>query len=75
MKQNVGILDTTIRSVLALALLAIAVEGLFGPTISIVLGVMGAALFYTSSFGFCLIYKLLGIDTYPDFKDDSYHPQ
>ncbi|MDO6694124.1 DUF2892 domain-containing protein [Aliiglaciecola sp. 3_MG-2023] len=75
MKQNVGILDTAIRSVVALILLAIAVEGLFGTTISIVLGLIGAALFYTCSFGFCLIYKLLGIDTYPDFKDDSYHPQ
>ncbi|MBU2879358.1 MULTISPECIES: YgaP family membrane protein [Aliiglaciecola] len=75
MKQNVGILDTAIRSILALAFLAMAVEGLYGTTISIVLGVIGAALFYTSSFGFCLLYKLLGIDTYPDFKDDSYHPE
>jgi len=75
MKQNVGILDTAIRSVLALIMLAIAFEGLYGTTASIILAVIGGALFYTSSFGVCYIYKLLGIDTYPNFRDDSYHPE
>ncbi|WJG10139.1 DUF2892 domain-containing protein [Aliiglaciecola sp. LCG003] len=74
MKQNVGILDTAIRSVIALALLAVAVEGIYGLTISLILGALGAILFVTSSFGVCLLYKALGIDTYADFRDDSYHP-
>lgn len=74
MKQNVGILDTAIRSIISCVLLAISVEGLYSNTVSIVLAVVGTALFFTSSFGVCMLYKILGIDTYPDFKDDSYHP-
>ncbi len=75
MKQNVGILDTTIRSIVACALLAIAVEGMFGVTISLVLAFVGAIMWTTSIFGICPLYNLLGVDTYPDFSDDSYHPQ
>ena len=74
MKQNIGILDTTIRSIVACALLALAFEGLYSTTVSIIFAVIGGALFFTSSFGVCLLYKALGIDTYPDFSDDSYHP-
>ncbi|MDC0601432.1 DUF2892 domain-containing protein [Aliiglaciecola sp.] len=74
MKQNIGILDTAIRSIVACVLLALAFEGLYGTTVSIIFAVVGSALFFTSSFGVCLLYKALGIDTYPDFSDDSYHP-
>ncbi|GAB5379362.1 MAG: hypothetical protein Alis3KO_13490 [Aliiglaciecola sp.] len=74
MKQNVGILDTAIRSIIACVLLAIAFEGIYSNTVSIILAVVGTAMFVTSSFGICMLYKALGIDTYPDFKDDSYHP-
>ena len=71
MKQNVGILDTAVRSVIACVLLALAVEGIFSAAITAVLVVVGCALFLTSSFGVCFLYKALGIDTYPDFKDES----
>jgi len=64
-KQNVGILDTAIRSILSLACLALAAEGLFPQAISIALLVIGSLLWVTSSFGVCFIYKLLNLDTYP----------
>lgn len=73
MKQNVGILDTAIRSIIACILLALAVEGVFSLSVSIALGVVSMLLWISSSFGVCLLYKALGIDTYPDFHDDSYH--
>ena len=73
MKQNVGILDTAIRSVVACVLLTLAIEGIFTTGISIFLGVISMLLWVSSSFGVCLLYKALGIDTYPDFSDDSYH--
>jgi hypothetical protein len=50
-KQNVGILDTAIRSILSLACLALAAEGLFPQAISIALLVIGSLLWVTSSFG------------------------
>ena len=71
MKQNVGILDTAIRSIIACVLLALAVENMFSPAVSIAMVVVGCMLWFSSSFGVCMLYKMLGIDTYPDFKDDS----
>jgi hypothetical protein len=65
MKQNVGVLDTAIRSIVAVAFLAIAAEGLFPQAITIALLVIGSLLWASSSFGVCFIYKLLNIDTYP----------
>lgn len=53
-------------------MLAVAIEGLFDNTLTIILAVVGSLLFISSSFGICFFYKLLGIDTYPDFSDDSY---
>ena len=71
MKQNVGILDTAIRSIIACVALALAVEGIFSSAVNIALVLVGLALWFSSSYGVCLIYKALGIDTYPDFRDDS----
>ena len=71
MKQNVGILDTAIRSIIACVVLALAIENMFSPAISIALATLGLLLFVSSSLGVCLLYKALGIDTYPDFKDES----
>ncbi|MCC2617274.1 DUF2892 domain-containing protein [Aestuariibacter halophilus] len=75
MKQNVGILDTAIRSVIACVVLALAVEGMFSTVVTSILVLVGAMLWLSSSFGVCFLYKALGIDTYPDFSDDSFHPQ
>lgn len=73
MKQNVGILDTAIRSIIACIVLALAVEGFFGLAVNIGLIVVGSAMWISATLGVCPLYKLLGIDTYPDFRDDSIH--
>lgn len=73
MKQNVGILDTAIRSIVACVILALAIENIFDPVTNTVMIVLGVMLWISSTFGVCLLYKMLGIDTYPDFRDDSYH--
>lgn len=65
MKQNVGVLDTAIRSILAVTCLALAAEGLFPQAITISLLMIGLLLWASGSFGVCFIYKLLNIDTYP----------
>lgn len=66
MKQNVGILDTAIRSVIAVILLALAAEGIFTPLVNVALVVVGMLIWASCSFGVCMIYNLLGVDTYPD---------
>lgn len=65
MKQNVGILDTAIRSIIAVACLAVAAEGLYSQAVNITLLVFGLLLWASSSFGICFIYKILKVDTYP----------
>lgn len=64
MNDNVGIFDSAIRSVLAVVLLTLAVEGIFSTTVSLVLVVVGLALWVSVSTGVCMLYKILGIDTY-----------
>lgn len=66
MKQNVGILDTAIRSVIAVVCLSIAAEGLLSDVGTIILVTIGSLMWITASFGVCFLYKLLGIDTYPN---------
>ncbi|GGO71009.1 YgaP family membrane protein [Bowmanella pacifica] len=63
-KDNVGILDTAVRSILSCILLALAVEGLYSNTTSLILAALGVVLWISSSTGVCLLYKMLGVDTY-----------
>lgn len=63
-RDNVGILDTAIRSILACLFLAVAVEQVLPDSMSVVLLILGAGLWLTSATGTCFIYKMLGIDTY-----------
>ncbi|MCV2886434.1 DUF2892 domain-containing protein [Aestuariibacter sp. AA17] len=72
MKQNVGILDTAIRSIIACVLLTLAVQDMYSTATNVALVIVGLALWVSCSTGVCYIYKMLGIDTYPDFSDDSY---
>ncbi len=66
MKQNVGVLDTAIRSVIAIIMLAIAAEGLLPGTLSMILVIMGLGLWISCASGVCPIYSLFGIDTYKE---------
>lgn len=67
-KDNVGVWDTAIRSLLSCVLLALAVEGILPPVVSVVLVVVGFVLWTTASTGICWLYKLFGIDTYHHAK-------
>lgn len=63
-RDNVGIADTAIRSILACLFLALAVEQVLPDSVNIILLVLGSVLWVTCATGVCYLYKLLGIDTY-----------
>lgn len=62
--DNVGVLDTAIRSIIGVVLFALAAEGLFTTTVTWLMVLGGCAMFFSASVGLCPIYKILGIDTY-----------
>lgn len=61
MKRNEGVIDRIIRAVVGLALIgaSFAVVG----ALKIALIVLGVVSLITAITGFCLLYRLLGIDT------------
>ena len=61
MKRNESNLDRIIRVILGAGLVVAGV--LVGGTVGIVLYVLAAVMFITAITGFCLLYKLFGIDT------------
>jgi hypothetical protein len=61
-KLNVGRHDKSIRLVVGLVLLTLAVFSLSGAWATIA-GVMGLFLMGTGFFGFCPIYRLIGLNT------------
>jgi hypothetical protein len=63
-KLNVGRHDRSIRVVVGILLLTLAVFSLSGAWATIA-GVMGLFLMGTGFFGFCPIYRLLGTSTCP----------
>lgn len=63
-RDNVGVVDTAVRALLACLFLAVAVEQVLPDSVSVILLVLGSALWITSITGTCYVYKLLGIDTY-----------
>ena len=63
-KDNVGILDTAIRSLIAIVLLALAAEQMFSFPVTIAMLIVGMMLWVTSATGVCMLYRMLGIDTY-----------
>lgn len=62
---NLGGTDRAIRAVLGLAGIASWVFGWLGGTWAIVIGLVGVVLFLTAAFGFCPLYRVLGIATAP----------
>jgi hypothetical protein len=63
MKKNVGLADTVVRVILALAVVVLYLMGLVHGTTAIVLGALSAILLATGVAGFCPLYALLGIST------------
>ena len=62
LKPNEGKTDRTIRIVLGVILLGLALFSLTGVA-QIVAGVVGVIALVTGSIGFCGLYKILGIST------------
>jgi hypothetical protein len=64
MNTNVGMIDRVIRLVLAAALLYLGL-GFYGIGTGLGIGLtgVGAVLALTGVFGFCGLYKVLGVDT------------
>lgn len=63
MKQNIGTVDKMIRGVLGLFLIYIAAANFQNGVLSGIAFVIGFLLILTSMFGFCFLYKLLGVST------------
>jgi O-antigen ligase len=59
-KTNVGTLDRTLRVVLGLVLIALALTGTIG-----VWGWIGVVPLLTAAIGSCPLYSLLGVSTCP----------
>ncbi|NER83722.1 MAG: DUF2892 domain-containing protein, partial [Leptolyngbya sp. SIO1D8] len=63
MTSNVGMIDRIIRLMLALVLLYLGLGVYPGSALGIGLDVIGAIAALTGLFGFCGLYKLLGMNT------------
>ncbi len=63
MKKNMGIVDRSLRIVLAVIVGILYFTHEITGTAAIVLGVIAVIFLATSGVGFCPLYKLLGIST------------
>lgn len=61
MKKNMGSFDRTIRLIIAIVLIFLNLEGVFTGTPGVILMVVSVILLFTSIFGICPLYSLLGI--------------
>lgn len=62
--DNVGIIDTAVRAVVAILLLSVAAQSFFSPLINWLLIAGGVIFAFTSASGWCPLYKLFRIDTF-----------
>jgi hypothetical protein len=63
MKKNMGSIDKTIRTILALVVIALALTNVITGTLAIILLIVAAIFLLTSLVGFCPIYLPFGIST------------
>jgi hypothetical protein len=68
MKQNMGMVDRTIRVIVAAVFIALYFTGTVTGTVGIVLVVLGAVFMLTSLVSFCPLYTLVGLNTCPATK-------
>lgn len=62
-RKNVGITDRGIRVAAAIALIILAISGLVGDLVALVLATVAVVLLATGLLGACPLYGLLGICT------------
>lgn len=63
MKRNMGIIDRSIRTVLAVVVAILYVTGTISGMAAIILGVIAVIFLVTSAVGFCPLYTVLGVST------------
>ena len=63
MKKNMGTVDRIIRTIIALALIALFALNVIQGTVSIVLICIAIVFLLTSTVGLCPLYSLLGLST------------
>lgn len=63
MKKNMGTADRIIRTVIALVMIVLFVQGVISGTLGIILLVLSGILLLTSLVGFCPLYAPFGIRT------------
>ncbi len=63
MQTNMSMTDRTIRAIIALVLIWLNMSGTFTGILAMISWVVALIFIYTSIFGMCYIYKLLGIST------------
>jgi len=63
MKKNMGIIDRSIRTILAVVVVILYVTGNITGMAAVILGVIAVIFLVTSAVGFCPLYTVLGIST------------
>ncbi|MCG2589598.1 YgaP family membrane protein [Rhodohalobacter sulfatireducens] len=68
MKKNMGSIDRTIRTVIAIVVAILYFTGAISGTVAIVLGVLAAVFLLTSLIGTCPLYLPVGLSTKKETK-------
>lgn len=63
MKKNMGMVDKTIRVIIAAVIALLYYLGVISGTLAIVLMIFAIIFIVTSLIGFCPLYPILGMDT------------
>lgn len=63
MKKNMGAVDRTIRTILAVIMAVLVLTGTVKGTVGYILAIVAFVFLATSLFGFCPLYVPLGIST------------
>ena len=63
MTKNMGTLDRVIRTVIAVIIVVLLLNGTLTGMLALLLGVFAVAFLGTSAIGWCPLYKPLGIST------------
>jgi hypothetical protein len=63
MKKNMGTADRVIRTVIAIVMIVLFVQGVISGTVGIILLVLSGVFLLTSLVGFCPLYAPFGIRT------------
>lgn len=63
MKTNVGMADKIIRIIIGIALIIISFVVAMSTTLKIILLIVGIIMLATAVTGFCLLYKIFGVNT------------